>query len=232
MKGVILCAGEGERLRPLTLTTPKPLLEIGGRPLLERTIAWLRGCGVVEVFINLHHLGGRIRAHVGDGSRFGVRVTYSEEETLLGTAGALRAFAPRLDEAFVVVYGDVVADPLDLADLTRAHVGKGGVGTLVLQKTDRPGDADVIEVDRDLRVLAFHKTPGDFRHGDLSSAALYLLEPEILKDIPAALAADFVADVFPRTLARGGQLFGYVTNQELLDIGTPERLAEARRRYG
>lgn len=232
MKAVILCAGEGERLRPFTLTTPKPLLEVGGRPLLERTIGWLRGCGVVELFINLHHLGEKIRGHVGDGTRFGVRVTYSEERTLLGTAGALRAFVPRLDEPFVVVYGDVVADPLDLGDLARAHRAKGGVGTLVLQKTDRPGDADVIEVDRDLRVLAFHKTPGDFRHGDLASAALYLLEPDLLDDIPSSGSADFIVDVFPRTLARGGRLFGYVTDKELLDIGTPERLAEARRRYG
>jgi mannose-1-phosphate guanylyltransferase/phosphomannomutase len=232
MKAVILCAGEGERLRPLTLTTPKPLLEIGGRPLLERTIAWLRGCGVVELFINLHHLGKKIRGHVGDGSRLGVRITYSEEKTLLGTAGALRAFAPHLDEPFVVVYGDVVADPLDLANLARAHAAKGGVGTLVLQRTDRPGDADVIEVDRDGRVLAFHKTPGDFRHGDLSSAALYVLEPDVLHDVPPVGAADFVADVFPRTLARGARLYGYVTDKELLDIGTPGRLAEARRRYG
>ena len=90
MKAVILCAGEGERLRPLTLTTPKPLLPIGDRPLIEHTIDWLVDYGINELCINLHHLGDEIERHLGDGSRWGVHITYSHEQILLGTAGALR----------------------------------------------------------------------------------------------------------------------------------------------
>ncbi len=184
MKGVILCAGEGERLRPLTLTTPKPLLPVGDRPLIEQTIAWLRGFGVVDLFINLHHLGEKIEEHLGDGSDFGVSITYSHEEVLQGTAGALRAFTEALDETFVVVYGDVLTD-LDLQALLSYHEGKGGIATLVVQRTDRPQDCDIVEMDRNSHITAFHHAPGSFAYGNLGNAALYLLEPKILRYLPA-----------------------------------------------
>jgi NDP-sugar pyrophosphorylase family protein len=230
MKGVILAAGEGERMRPLTLTTPKPLLPIGDRPLIEHTIAWLHGYGVDKVFINLHYLGEKIEKHLGDGSDFGVAITYSHEEELLGTAGALRAFAESLDEPFVVVYGDVLTD-FDLDALRSYHEQKGGIATIVVQRTDRPGDCDIVEVERELRITAFHRAPGSFAHGNLGNAALYLLEPEILPYLPTKGVADFIVDLFPRALKAGEGLYAYESAEELLDIGTKERYEEAQRRY-
>jgi len=230
MKGVILAAGEGERLRPLTLTTPKPLLPIGDRPLIEHTIAWLRRYGVDEVFINLHHLGEQIEEHLGDGSDFGVAITYSYEEELLGTAGALRAFAESLDEAFVVVYGDVLTD-FDLDSLRAYHERKRGIATIVVQRTDRPGDCDIVETDQESRITAFHHAPGSFAHGDLGNAALYLLEPEVLPYLPLKGVTDFIVDLFPRALEAGEGLYAYESTEELLDIGTKERYEEAQRRY-
>ena len=230
MKGVILVAGEGERLRPLTLTTPKPLLPIGDRPLIEHTIAWLSRYGVDEVFINLHHLGEQIEEHLGDGSDFGVAITYSYEEELLGTAGALRAFAESLDEAFVVVYGDVFTD-FDLDSLRAYHERKGGIATIVVQRTDRPGDCDIVETDQESRITAFHHAPGSFAHGDLGNAALYLLEPEVLPYLPLKGVTDFIVDLFPRALEAGEGLYAYKSTEELLDIGTKERYEEAQRRY-
>jgi len=223
MKAVILCAGKGERLRRLTASVPKPLLPVDGEPLLDRTIAWLKRHGITELFVNLHHLGNRIVEHLGDGASRGVRVTYSHEEALLGTAGALRAFAPHLNETFVLVYGDVVADVLDLADLLDFHRTRNGIATLVLQRTDRPHDSDVIERSKDGRIVGFHCTPGDFSHGDLGNAAVYVLESGILNYVPPSGVPDFVADVFPAALAAGEALYGYVTPTEVLDIGTPER---------
>ena len=154
MQGVILCAGEGERLRPLTLSTPKPLLLVRGRPLLDWTIDWLRRSGVRDLFINLHHLPDAIPSHLGTRTARGVHVTYSFEKELLGTAGALRAFRDRLRQPFVVIYGDVLPTALDLDALRAYHRAKGGIGTLVLQKTDRPQDSDVVELENDGRVKA------------------------------------------------------------------------------
>ena len=230
MKGVILCAGEGERLRPLTLTTPKPLLPIGDRPLIEHTIEWLASYGVHDLYINLHHLGDRIEAHLGDGSRYNARITYSHERELQGTAGALRAFTGLLNEPFVVVYGDILTE-FDLGKLEAFRLSHGGTGTLVVQRTDRPHDCDIVETDRNDRVIALYHAPGDFSHGDLGNAALYLLEPEILEFLPNKGAADFIVDLFPRALEAGKELYAYESDEELLDIGTHERYEEAQRRY-
>ncbi len=230
MKAVILCAGEGERLRPLTLTTPKPLLPIGDRPLVEHTIEWLVGYGITELCINLHYLGDEIERHLGDGGRLGVHIVYSHEEVLLGTAGALRPFATVLDESFVVVYGDILTR-FDIVQLDAFHRAHGGIGTIVVQRTDRPHDCDIVEVDDTGRITALYRAPGDFGHGSLGNAALYLLEPDILAYLPQNGAADFVADVFPRALAAGESLYAYESDEELLDIGTHARYKQAQRRF-
>jgi len=230
MKAVILCAGEGERLRPMTLTTPKPLLPIGDKPLIEHTIDWLTRYGIHDLFINLHYLGGKIEGHLGDGSRYGANITYSHEEELQGTAGALRAFADLLDEPFVVVYGDILTR-FDLEKLAQFHRARGGMGTLVVQRTDRPHDCDIVEMGDDNKVITLHHAPGDFSYGNLGNAALYLLKPEILKFLPLQGAADFVVDLFPRALQAGNAIYAYKSDEELLDIGTHARYQEAQRRY-
>ena len=230
MKAVILCAGEGERLRPMTLTTPKPLLPIGDRPLIDHTIDWLAGYGIHDLFINLHYLGGKIEEHLADGSRYGAHITYSHEEELQGTAGALRAFSDLLDEPFVVIYGDILTR-FDLAKLKAFHNAHGGIGTLVVQRTARPHDCDIVEIDADNKVIHLHHAPGDFSHGNLGNAALYLLEPEVLGFLPENGPADFVVDLFPRALAAGKDLYAYESDEELLDIGTHARYEEAQRRY-
>ena len=230
MKAVILCAGEGERLRPLTLTTPKPLLPIGDRPLIDHTIDWLANYRISDLFINLHHLGDKIEAHLNDGSSYGAHITYSHEEQLQGTAGALRAFSQLLDEPFVVVYGDILTQ-FDLGKLETFHRAHGGMGTLVVQRTDRPHDCDIVEIDADDRVVNLHHAPGDFSHGNLGNAALYLLEPEILEFLPQHRPADFIVDLFPRALEAGNAIYAYESDEELLDIGTHARYEETQRRY-
>lgn len=230
MKAVILCAGEGERLLPMTLTIPKPLLPIGDKALIDHTIEWLAAYGIHNLFINLHHLGEKIKDHLGDGSRYGARITYSHEKELQGTAGALRAFSGLIDEPFVVVYGDILTR-FDIKKLEAFHRAHGGIGTLVVQRTDRPHDCDIVEVDHDDRIIALHHAPGDFSHGNLGNAALYLLEPEILNFLPQHGSADFVVDLFPRALEAGSTIYAYESNEELLDIGTHARYEEAQRRY-
>ncbi len=229
---VLLCAGEGTRLRPLTYEVPKPLLRVGGRPLLAWNLDVLSRAGIKEVIINLHHKPEKIVSYLRDGSDFGVSVHYTFEEELLGTAGALDRMRRYLSERFLVVYGDVVLNGFPLEDLFSFHHEHRGIGTVVLQETDRPEDCDIAELDPRGRIVAWHPAPGDFRYGRWGNAAVYLLEPRILSYLPEGARWDFVRDLFPAALEAGEELWGFISPVELLDIGTPERLEEARRRYG
>ena len=121
MKALILAAGEGRRLGPLTLDRPKPMLPIGRTPLLEHLLRWLRRYSITRVAINLHHQPHVITGYLGDGSHLGMSIAYSYEEELLGTAGAARKLQSFLDETFLVVYGDVFTN-LNLARLLRFHL--------------------------------------------------------------------------------------------------------------
>src|SRR5215213_7777200 len=129
MKALILAAGLGTRLGALTLDRPKPMLPVGGRPLLEHTVGLLRAHGVRELAMNVHYFPESITGHFGDGAADGVRIVYSREDMLLGTAGAARKLASFLDEPFFVVYGDVLTD-LDLSDLAAWHRATGAALTL------------------------------------------------------------------------------------------------------
>lgn len=225
---MVLCAGEGQRLRPLTDRVPKPMIELGGRPLLSWNLERLATAGVGEVLINLHHLPQVITDFVGDGGRWGLVVRYFFEERLLGTAGALGPMRPFLQEPFFVVYGDVFLDEFPLGELPALLAERGGMGVIVVQETDRPQDCDIVEVDHEGRAVAFHPAPGDFRFGKWGNAAVYFLSPQILGLLRPGESADFVRDLFPRVLAAGETLWAYRSPVELPDIGTPDRLARLR----
>lgn len=230
MKAVVLCAGVGERLRPLTDEVPKPLIPVRGKPLLAWTLERLSACGVTEVLINLHHLPHKITGFLGNGSAFGLSVAYFFEEELLGTAGALDRMRGHLRGPFFVVYGDVFLDEFPLRDLQEILRERGGLGVIVVQNTDRPQDCDIVEMSKDGRVVALHPAPGDFRFGSWGNAAVYFLSPKILNYLPRGAKWDFVRDLFPRTLSAGETLWAYPSPVPLPDIGTPERLARLRER--
>lgn len=234
MKAMILAAGEGTRLRPLTERCPKPMLPVAGRPVLEHTLAWLHRYGIREVAVNLHHLPDVIRDHLGDGSRFGVRITYSFEEQLLGTAGAVRRLKDFFNETFIVVYGDVLTD-LDLAALWRFHQAHGGVGTVALYRVRNPTACGLVELDWDGRIVRFLEKPrSEEVFTNLANAGVYVLEPEVIAHIPSEGAPDFGRDVFPALLQRGLVLYGYIipATTRLIDIGSPEHYRLARELFG
>src|SRR5690606_25874488 len=120
MRALILAAGEGSRLRPLTLDRPKPMLPIGGVPILQHQVDYLRSHGITEIAINLHYKPEVIVDHFGDGSSFGVRITYSREARLLGSAGAAKQLDWYFDDTFIVLYGDVLTN-LDIGQLIAFH---------------------------------------------------------------------------------------------------------------
>src|ERR1051326_4195920 len=149
MRALILAAGEGTRLRPLTLDRPKPMLPVGGRPILEHLVVLLRDHGIREVAINLHYKPRGISDYFGDGTRFGVQITYSLEARLLGSAGAAKQldwFLGSTSEPFIVIYGDVLAD-IDLHQLINVHGSKRGLGTLALYHVEDPGRCGIVELE-------------------------------------------------------------------------------------
>jgi mannose-1-phosphate guanylyltransferase len=233
MKAMILAAGEGTRLRPLTDDCPKPMLPVAGRPLLEHTLDWLRGHGVRQMAINLHYRPHSITTHFGDGSGFGVEITYSHEEHLLGTAGAVKRLEGFFESTFAVVYGDVLTD-LDLTAMLALHRARGGVATVALHRVDNPTARGLVEMDGDGRIVRFvEKPPPEQVFTDLANAGVYILEPDVLRLVPAERFYDFGRDLFPDLLGRGMPLQGYPIPDMtyLVDIGSPESYRRAQQLF-
>jgi MurNAc alpha-1-phosphate uridylyltransferase len=219
---MILAAGRGERLRPLTDTTPKPLIEVGGRPLVEHHLERLAAAGIERVVINLAHLGGRIREHLGDGRRWGLMIDYSVEgdcaQQALETAGGIREVLDRLGPVFLLVNGDVLSD-IDYAALLRRPLADDCLAHLLL--VDNPphhpeGDFAL----RDGRLT----TQGDNR---LTYSGIGLFRRALFADLPPGRRA---LGPLLREAIDAGRVTGEHHRGEWLDVGTKERLAEARRR--
>jgi len=228
-KAMILAAGEGTRLRPLTLETPKVLLAVGEKPLIRYTLSWLKSHGITELAINLCHLGNEIKNLLGDGSRFGINISYSFEETLLGTAGGVKRMEHFFDDTFVVIYGDILTD-FNLKEMIRFHQERKAVATLALLKVPNPWEVGIVEVDKEGRILSFvEKPPRGSETGNLASGAIYVLEREILDYIPAKGASDFAYDILPKLIKLGLPVYGYILQPEdyLIDIGTIEKYQQA-----
>jgi predicted dehydrogenase len=225
-KALLLAAGQGARLGAATRDTPKPMLRVRGRPVLERHVEQLAGAGVREIWINLHHRGEVIREYFGDGSRWGLRIRYSPEETLLGTAGALKKLASEFRDApFFVVYGDNVGT-CDYAALASAH-RPGTILTVALCHQDDVSQSGIAELSADDRMLRFVEKPGpgeEFSHW--VNAGFYAASPELLSLLPEG-ASDFGRDVIPRLLGTGRMVRGYCLPVSVEGIDTPEMLAQA-----
>lgn len=237
VKAMILAAGEGTRLRPLTNTCAKAVLPVGGKPALEHVLEWLRSYGILDVGINLHHCPESITSCFGDGERLGMRLTYSREPELLGTAGGVRALVSFLDRRFVLVYGDVLTD-LDLAELVKYHASKvadlpaGSPSlTMALSETEHPSEVGIVEVDAGGRVTRFVEKPAPgTAFSNLSNAGILVVEPGVLQHISAGRAADFGRDVFPALLRLGVPMFGWriPSGTYLTDYGSLEAYARAQ----
>jgi NDP-sugar pyrophosphorylase family protein len=233
MKAVILAAGVGSRLRPLTDTCAKPMLPIAGRPLLARTLDWLRASGVDEAALNLHHLPDSVRDGLGDGTAWGMRLRYSYEPELLGSGGALRAIAERfpgwLDQTFLLVYGDMLID-VELRELLAFHRASRALMTLALKRTTSPRTQGMVELGPAGRVEAFVEKPPSWTAGDVANAGLYLCEPALLDWLPGGVS-DFGRDLIPALVTAGAPVFGRLVGGYLLDIGTPAAYEQAQREW-
>jgi len=225
-KAMVLAAGEGRRLHPLTQTCPKPMLPLGGRPVLQYGLEMLRSCGVQEVAINLHHLPQMITEYFSSGRWLGVNITYSYEESLLGSAGAVRKLAAFFQEPFFVLYGDVLFD-IDLQQVVCFHREAGGLMTLVVHQAEDPTTCGVVEMDRTGRVLRFEEKP-PVPFSPWCNSGLYIMEPEVVGHIPPNCFYDFGKDLIPHLLSLGLPVYGYPVKSLVIDIGSPEAYQRAR----
>lgn len=233
IKAIILVGGRGSRLGAKTRNIPKPMIKIGGTPLLELQIKLLREYGLRDITLLTHYLSEVIEKYFKDGKKFGVKIRYSKETTPLGTTGGVKALEKELKDDFLLIYGDVAMN-LDLKRLIAFHRQKKSACTLVLHPNDHPQDSDLVEIDKNQRIVAFHAKPHQpnkyFRN--LVSAGLYIVSPRILKYIKRGKKTDWGKDIFPKIIRNTKEkIYGYVTPEYLKDMGTIERLREVNRDF-
>jgi histidinol-phosphate phosphatase family protein len=223
----ILAGGMGTRLRERTGEfIPKPMVPVLGKPLLEHQISLCRDQGFLDIAFLVHYQHEAISRYFGDGSAFGVRLSYLVEETPRGTAGALRDALPYLAPTFLVLYGDTFLD-VDLTKVWRAHEASTAEGTLFLHPNDHPQDSDLVEVDRTGRILNIHPYPHPEGHTfrNLVNAGLYVFSKKNLGLVlPETGKADLAKHTFPAMLQAGLPLSAYISPEYIKDLGTPDRL--------
>lgn len=238
MKAVILVGGQGTRLRPLTINTPKPLIPLVNRPFFDHVLYLLRYHGVTDVVLAVGYRSeGFIEAY-GDGSHLGVNLTYVVEERPLDTGWAIKNVQSRLDpnDAFIVFNGDILTD-LDLTDMLRFHREHGSICTISLTPVDDPSSYGVVDMDEAGRIQRFTEKP---RREEATSswinAGTYILEPQaldyisapqILEEIPPGRPYSVEYGLFPTLLKDGTPLYGYRTGAYWMDIGTPDKYIQA-----
>ncbi|MCS7263769.1 MAG: NDP-sugar synthase [Armatimonadetes bacterium] len=222
MRAMIMAAGEGTRLRPLTYARPKALVPILTVPIMENIVRWLKKEGINELAVNLHYKGVEIENYFGDGSTFGVSINYLREEQPHGTAGAVRMMAEFLKEpndTILVIGCDELID-LDLKSMIRFHKEKNALVTISLAWVNDPREFGVAKLDKNGRIKGFIEKPKNWDYGRaLVNSGVYLIEPEVLDRIPYGSLYDFGKQLFPELVAEGAPIYGFVSDGYWNDIG-------------
>ena len=227
MQALILAGGEGTRLRPLTIHTPKPVVPIVNRPFLHYQIDILKRAEVKEITLSLSYQPNKIADIFGDGEDLGLKIYYTVEASPLGTAGAYKNAQEHLTEAAVVFNGDILTD-IDIADVIRCHREKKAAATIVLTPVENPSAYGLVETESDGRVRRFLEKPKPEEITcNTINAGIYILEPHILDYIPASEKFSFEYQLFPALLANNEPFFAYTWDGYWLDIGTPQRYLQA-----
>jgi mannose-1-phosphate guanylyltransferase len=233
MKAMILAAGKGTRVRPITHTTPKPMIPIMQKPVMEFLLELLRQHGFNQIMVNVSHLSEEIENYFRDGQRFGVQIAYSFEGRIedgeligdaLGSAGGLKRiqdFQPFFDDTFVVLCGDALID-LDLGEAVRRHKEKGAMASLITKRVppDQVSSYGVVVSDPDGRVLSFQEKPSvEDAASDKINTGIYIFEPEVFDFIPSGEPFDIGSELFPKLVEAGAPFFALPMEFEWVDIG-------------
>ncbi|MBA3412289.1 MAG: NTP transferase domain-containing protein [Actinobacteria bacterium] len=227
MKAVVMAGGEGTRLRPLTSNQPKPMVPIVGKPCMEHIVELLRRHGFTEIIVTVAFLPQAIRSHFGSGESLGVEIEYSVEESPLGTAGSVKLACRETDEPLLVISGDALCD-IDLRKLVEFHEARDAAVTIGLKSVDNPLEFGIVVTDEDGRVERFLEKPSWGQvFSDTINTGIYVIDPEVLRHVPAGQPYDFSKQLFPLLLEMGRPLYGYVCEGYWQDIGNLDQYRQA-----
>ena len=221
--------GEGTRLRPMTANQPKPLLPVVNKPIMEHVLRLLKRHGFAETVVTVQFLASLVRNYFGDGEDVGLSLTYATEETPLGTAGSVKNAEDGLRSGpFLVISGDALTD-IDLSAMVRYHKEQGALVTVGLARVPNPLEFGIIIVGEDGRIQRFLEKPtwGQV-FSDTVNTGIYVMEPEVLAEVPAGETADWSADIFPQLLKTGAPLYGWIADGYWEDVGSHESYFKAQ----
>lgn len=219
-KVVILSGGEGTRMRPLTLSMPKPMLPLGYKPILEHTLQSYGSQGFHNFVLSIGYLGEHIVKYFGNGSSLGINIQYVSENHPLGTGGALKNAENLINSTFVCTYGDVIFGNINLKEILQFHKEKQALGTIVLWKAKDVRRFGLVEIEDGGKIVDFTEKPKYMTAG-LINAGLCILEPEIFKFIPKNKQVSLENDVFA-DIVKKESLYGFVYSGYWADIGVPD----------
>lgn len=222
-KVVVLAGGKGTRMRPFTYEMPKPMIPVQGKPLLQHIVELLRKYDVRDIIFSIGYMGDKIREYFGNGSRFGVNISYVEEKEEMGTAGALSLMEKKLNGTFLMFNGDILAN-IDLHDFIMFHRQNKALATIALTPVKDPSRFGVAHL-KGNKIIEFIEKPKGSLKSRLINAGVYVLEGDVLDYIPKRKAM-METDVFPK-LAEEGKLFGYPFDGQWFDTGTHEAYERA-----
>ena len=233
MKAMILAAGKGTRVRPITYTIPKPMIPILQKPVMEFLLELLRQHGFDQIMVNVSHLANEIENYFRDGQRFGVQIGYSFEGRIvdgvlvgeaIGSAGGMRKiqdFSPFFDDTFVVMCGDALID-LDLSAAVKWHKAKGSIATVIMKSVphEEVSSYGIVVTDESGRVKAFQEKPKvEEALSNNISTGIYIFEPEVLNYVPSGQTYDIGGQLFPQLVEMNAPFYGLVMDFEWVDIG-------------
>ncbi|WP_123039301.1 nucleotidyltransferase family protein [Cohnella candidum] len=223
MKALFLAGGLGTRLRPLTENLPKPMALVGNRPWLEHLLLHYKEQGVSEFVIAVKYYREMIESHLGDGSKYGVRIDYAVEKELLGTAGAIKNAEPLLSDRFIVVNADIIHQ-VDLASALKFHENHGGAVTICLTEVEDPSHYGVVEQDGDGRIFRFVEKPKkEEAPSNRINAGIYIMERRALDHVPAGQPVSIEKETFPLLIENGSGVYGHPIGGYWMDMGTKAR---------
>ncbi|PLS79101.1 MAG: nucleotidyl transferase [Chloroflexi bacterium] len=231
MKAVVMAGGEGSRLRPLTINRPKPMVPLADRPVMAHIFELLKLHGITEIIVTVQYLASIIQDFFGDGSALGLNITYSVEETPLGTAGSVKNAEDLLQEPFLVISGDALTD-INLSNIINYHNEKQSLVTVALKRVDNPLDYGVVIMQENGCIKQFLEKPswGEV-FSDTVNTGIYIIDPKVFNYFQRGQNVDWSKDIFPLLLQEGENLFGYVTDGYWTDIGTIEAYIRATADY-
>lgn len=219
MKAFIMAAGLGTRLRPLTYSLPKPLIPIVNIPSIGHLMNNLKKHNIKEAVVNLHYFPELITSFLSDGKKWGIKILYSYEKKLLGTAGGVKLKEKFFKETFIVLSADGISD-INLKKVIDFHKNKKSIATVVLKPVNMKLEYGVVEVDQQNKITNFYEKPSlDKIFTNLVNTGIYVFEPEIFKYIPKGKFYDFGSQLLPKLAKLSLPIYGYITNEYWCDIG-------------